>query len=79
MTVLLYPQRRSPKAIGGVLGIAYIRSSWQATPPSGVVIVCTSGVWSSTISFLPCDDFRIIIDGPSLDEPDISVTMELQE
>ncbi len=78
MTVLLYPQRRSPKAIGGVLGIAYVRSSWQAAVP-GSVIVCTSGVWSSTISFVPCDDFRVTIDGPAADQVKVSATMELEE
>ncbi len=78
MTVLLYPQRRSPKTIGGVLGIAYIRSLWQAAIP-GPVIVCTDGVWSASISFLPCDDFRITIDGPAADQVKISATIELTE
>ena len=76
---MLYPQSRNPKAVGGVLGISYVRSLWQSSPITAPVIVCTSGVWSATISFVPCDDFRITIDGPSLDNPKISATLEFQE
>ena len=76
---LLYPQRRSPKSIGAPLGIAYMRSLWQATSVVAPVIVCTAGVWSSTISFVACDDFRVTIDGPAADQVKISATIELTE
>jgi hypothetical protein len=48
-------------------------------PPITEVIVCTNGVWSATISFLPCDDLRITIGGPAADDVKVSTTIELQE
>lgn len=48
-------------------------------PVPAPVVVCTDGVWSTPISFLPCDDFRVTIDGPAADDVKISATMELQE
>ena len=47
--------------------------------PVGEVTVCTSGVWSTVISFVACDSYRLEIDGPALDNPKVSVTMEFEE
>ncbi len=47
--------------------------------PPVAVIVCTDGTWSIVIFFLPCDDFRITIDGPAADDVKVSATMELEE
>lgn len=43
------------------------------------VIVCTEGVWSSVISFSPCDDYRIVLDGPAANLIKASVNMEFEE
>ncbi len=47
--------------------------------PVGEVTVCTSGAWSSVITFVACDSYRLVIDGPALDNPKVSITMELEE
>lgn len=47
-----------------------------APPP---IIVCTSGVWSVTVGFVPCDDLRIEIDGPAADDVKVSATLEFEE
>ncbi len=48
-------------------------------PIAAAVIVCTNGVWSVTVFYDPCDDFRITIDGPAADQVKVSATMELEE
>ncbi len=50
-----------------------------SVPAVTVIVVCTSGIWSSVVLFSPCDDFRITIDGPDADNIKISATIELQE
>lgn len=45
----------------------------------GSVIVCTDGVWSAPVSYLPCDDFRVTIDGPAADQVKVSATLEFEE
>ena len=47
--------------------------------PVAAVAVCTDGVWSVTIFYAPCDDFRVAIDGPAADQVKISATIELGE
>lgn len=47
--------------------------------PVGEVTVCTSGAWSTVISFVACDSYRLVIDGPALNNPKVGVTMEFEE
>lgn len=47
--------------------------------PTAVVTTCTSGAWSSVVSFAPCDTFRLVLDGPATDDPKASVTVEFEE
>lgn len=48
----------------------------QTTEP---VSVCSSGAWSAAVSFLPCDDYRVTIDGPALNQVKISTALEFVE
>ncbi len=41
--------------------------------------VCTSGNWSSTISFAACDTLSLELDGPATNDIKASVTIELEE
>ncbi len=43
------------------------------------VIVCTEGQWTSEVSFVECDDFRITVDGPGADEVKVEVSVEFEE
>jgi len=43
------------------------------------VTVCSSGTWSSEITFVACDTFRVEIDGPAADLPKVSLALELEE
>lgn len=49
------------------------------TSVPSAVIVCTSGAWSAVVSFLPCDDYRLELDGPAADQVKASVNMEFEE
>ncbi len=77
MTVL-YPQKHGLASLACTPGISYPGGLTNA-PPVGTVIVCTDGTWSVVVPFVPCDDFRITIDGPAADQVKISATIELQE
>jgi hypothetical protein len=40
------------------------------------VIVCSSGVWSVEVVFEPCDNYRMELRGPAVNDMDAAVAIE---
>lgn len=77
---IVSPQRLA--AIALVTARVFLARPRLVMVPGGVaqvVTVCTGGVWSSTISFVVCDDYRVQIDGPATDNVRISATLEFED